>query len=196
MLERNESVWIAQRNGRTKDGNDHTDQGIIKMFCMSKPEDKIKALSELHIIPVCISYEWESCDILKAIELYESRCRKYIKKPGEDLNSILTGIIQPKGKVHITLCPELTEADLRQFDSCTNNEYHKRVAEWLDQRINAAYLYSPRPPLRPDLLSGALQQGTIATIPALYGAPQRLRHHRSRHAKRHLPWHLRQPCTQ
>lgn len=154
MLERNESVWIAQRNGRTKDGNDHTDQGIIKMFCMSKPVDKIKALSELHIIPVSISYEWESCDILKAIELYESRCRKYIKKPGEDLNSILTGIIQPKGKVHIALCPELTEADLRQFDSCTNNEYHKRVAELLDQRINAAYLLYPNNYIAHDLRYG------------------------------------------
>ncbi|MBS5896198.1 MAG: 1-acyl-sn-glycerol-3-phosphate acyltransferase, partial [Prevotella buccae] len=70
LLEKRQSVWIAQRNGRTKDGNDHTDQGIIKMFCMSKSEDKIKALSELHIIPVSISYERESCDILKAIELY------------------------------------------------------------------------------------------------------------------------------
>ena len=63
-----ESVWIAQRNGRTKDGNDQTDQGIIKMFCMSKADDKISALKELNIVPVSVSYEWESCDILKAIE--------------------------------------------------------------------------------------------------------------------------------
>lgn len=143
LLEKRQSVWIAQRNGRTKDGNDHTDQGIIKMFCMSKSEDKIKALSELHIIPVSISYERESCDILKAIELYESRFSPYIKKPGEDLNSILTGIVQHKGNVNIALCKEVTEEDLMQFDACTSNEYHKRVAHLLDERINAAYQLSP-----------------------------------------------------
>lgn len=139
LCKKNESIWIAQRNGRTKDGNDKTDQGIIKMFCMSRPEDKIRALSELHIIPVSVSYERESCDILKAIELYESRFQKYIKKPGEDMNSILTGIAQQKGCVHFTLCPEITEAELLQFDSCTNNEYHKRVAELIDRRIDSAY---------------------------------------------------------
>ena len=142
LLTKRESVWIAQRNGRTKDGLDKTDQGIIKMFCMSHPDDKISALSDLHIVPVSISYEIESCDILKAIEMYESRCRKYIKKPGEDLNSILTGLLQQKGHVDITLCPELTREELMSFDDCTNNEYHRRVAELLDCRIIAAYQLS------------------------------------------------------
>jgi glycerol-3-phosphate O-acyltransferase len=91
IKEKHQSVWIAQRNGRTKDGMDATDQGIVKMFCMSEPKDKIKALGDLHIVPVSISYEWESCDILKALELYQSRSQPYVKKPGEDLNSILTG---------------------------------------------------------------------------------------------------------
>ena len=100
IQEKGQSIWIAQRNGRTKDGNDTTDQGIIKMFCMSCPDDKIKAIDQLHIVPVAISYEWESCDILKTLELYESQFAKYTKKPGEDLNSILTGISQPKGRVH------------------------------------------------------------------------------------------------
>ena len=96
IQEKGQSIWIAQRNGRTKDGNDTTDQGIIKMFCMSCPDDKIKAIDQLHIVPVAVSYEWESCDILKTLELYESQFAKYTKKPGEDLNSILTGISQPK----------------------------------------------------------------------------------------------------
>jgi Acyltransferase. len=143
LLTKHESVWIAQRNGRTKDGLDKTDQGIIKMFCMSQPDDKISALADLHIVPVSVSYEIESCDILKAIEMYESRCCKYIKKPGEDLNSILTGLVQQKGHVDITLCEELTREELMQFDNCTNNEYHRRVAELLDRRINAAYQLSP-----------------------------------------------------
>ncbi len=143
IVNERESVWIAQRNGRTKDGNDQTDQGIVKMFCMSRQEDKIAALAELNIVPVSVSYEWESCDILKAIELYESRNVKYIKKPGEDLNSILTGILQYKGRVHFQICPPITEAELHQFDDCTNNEYHKQVARLIDERILSAYQLWP-----------------------------------------------------
>ncbi|MDR3118567.1 MAG: 1-acyl-sn-glycerol-3-phosphate acyltransferase [Mediterranea sp.] len=154
LTEKDQSVWIAQRNGRTKDGNDSTDQGIIKMFCMSKPQDKIKALSELNIIPVSVSYEWESCDILKTLELYGSRHTKYIKKPGEDLNSILTGIIQPKGKVHIEFCRQLTEDDLIAFDGNTNNEYHKNVAALLDKRIHSGYHLTPNNYIAHDLRYG------------------------------------------
>ena len=85
ITQKHESVWIAQRNGRTKDGYDKTDQGIIKMFGLSESNDKIKALADLHIVPVSISYEWESCDVLKTLELYESQFMRYTKKPGEDL---------------------------------------------------------------------------------------------------------------
>lgn len=154
IKEKKQSVWIAQRNGRTKNGIDATDQGIIKMFCMSEPTDKIKALSELNIIPVSVSYEWESCDILKALELYESRYSKYIKKPGEDLNSILTGIAQPKGRVNFTFCDQITEADLHQFDNCTNNEYHRAVAQLIDKRIIEAYQLTPNNYIAHDLRFG------------------------------------------
>jgi 1-acyl-sn-glycerol-3-phosphate acyltransferase len=154
ITEEKESVWIAQRNGRTKDGNDKTDQGIIKMFCMSKPKNKIAALHELRIIPVSVSYEWESCDILKAIEVYESSKVKYKKKPGEDLNSILTGILQPKGHVHFQLCPMIIKEELLQFDGCTNNEYHKDVAKLIDERILKGYKLWPNNYIAYDLLYG------------------------------------------
>lgn len=154
ITEEHESVWIAQRNGRTKDGNDKTNQGIIKMFCMSKPDNKIAALDELQIVPVSVSYEWESCDILKAIELYESSKVKYIKKPGEDLNSILTGILQPKGRVHFQLCPIIKKEELQQFDNCTNNEYHKNVAKLIDARILKAYKLWPNNFIAYDMLYG------------------------------------------
>jgi tetratricopeptide (TPR) repeat protein len=154
LTQKGQSLWIAQRNGRTKDGCDQTDQGIVKMFCMSEPADKIKALSELNIIPVCVSYEWESCDILKALELYQSHQQPYVKKPGEDLNSILTGIMQRKGRVHFTFCQPLTEADLRQFDGCTTNEYHRQVAHLLDQRIIGAYRLWPNNYIAHDLRYG------------------------------------------
>ena len=154
LTEKGQGMWIAQRNGRTKDGRDQTDQGIIKMFCMSEPSDKIKALSELNIIPVSVSYEWESCDVLKALELYESRFSKYVKKPGEDVNSILTGIVKPKGRVNFTFCDQITEEDLHQFDGCTNNEYHREVAQLLDKRINAAYQLTPNNFIAHDLRYG------------------------------------------
>ncbi len=154
ITEKKQSVWIAQRNGRTKDGNDATDQGIIKMFCMSCPEDKIKAIDQLHIVPVSISYEWESCDILKSLELYESQFAKYTKKPGEDLNSILTGIVQPKGRVHIELCDPISQAELAKFENLTNNEYHRAVAQLLDNRINTAYRLYPNNYIAYDLRYG------------------------------------------
>lgn len=163
ITEKNESIWIAQRNGRTKNGKDQTDQGIIKMFCMSEPKDKIKALVDLNIVPVSVSYEWESCDVLKALELYESQYTKYTKKPGEDLNSILTGILQPKGRVHIELCEPLSFAELSAFENQTNNEYHKSVAKLLDNRINTAYRLYPNNYIAHDLLYGNMKYRSMYT---------------------------------
>jgi hypothetical protein len=124
------------------------------MFCMSEPHNKIKALADLHIAPVAISYEWEPCDILKALELYESQYTRYTKKPGEDLNSILTGIMQQKGRVHIELCQPISVAELSAFENQTNNEYHKSVAKLIDRRINTNYRLYPNNYIAHDLLYG------------------------------------------
>ncbi len=154
IAEKGQSVWIAQRNGRTKDGNDTTDQGIVKMFCLSCPGDRIAAVDGLHIVPVSVSYEWEPCDILKTLELYASQHAKYTKKPGEDLNSILTGITQPKGRVHIELCEPLTRADLDPLAPLADNEYHKAVARIIDRRIRTAYRLYPNNYIAYDLRYG------------------------------------------
>ena len=143
ITECKESVWIAQRNGRTKDGNDSTDQGIIKMFGISGKGDKVSALADLNIVPVSISYEWEPCDILKALELYQSRRGKYIKKPGEDLNSVLTGISQQKGRVHISVGTPVLREDLEPYDSLTNIEYNKSVSTLIDKSILSRYRLYP-----------------------------------------------------
>ena len=163
ITQKHESVWIAQRNGRTKDGFDKTDQGIIKMFGLSESNDKIKALADLHIVPVSISYEWESCDVLKTLELYESQFMRYTKKPGEDLNSILTGIMQPKGRVHLQLCEPITVDELMAFDEQTSIEYHKSVAGLLDKRINAAYRLYPNNYIAHDLLYGNMRYKDMYT---------------------------------
>ena len=163
IKEKGQSVWIAQRNGRTKDGRDATDQGIIKMFCMSEQRDKIKALAELNIVPIAVSYEWEPCDILKVLELYQSQYTRYVKKPGEDLNSILTGILQPKGRVHFELTEPLTAEELSAFESMTNNEYHKEVARLIDKRINKAYRLWPNNYIAHDLLYGNTRYRSMYT---------------------------------
>jgi hypothetical protein len=164
ITEKHQSVWIAQRNGRTKDGIDQTDQGIIKMFGMSRPKEPVEALAELNIVPVSISYEWESCDLLKARELYLSRDTKYIKQPGEDLNSIITGIMQPKGSVHITFCPVITAAELSQLfkEELSSNtgagcgsDFNRAVARLIDQRIIGAYQLTPNNYIAYDLLEGS-----------------------------------------
>jgi len=154
ITQKRQSVWIAQRNGRTKNGIDATDQGVIKMLGMSRTGDKVDALAELHIVPVAVSYEWESCDILKTLELYESRFAPYIKKPGEDLNSILTGILQPKGRVYFEICRPISPDELRQYEDLTSNEFHKAVSRLIDRRINAAYKLFPNNYVAHDLRYG------------------------------------------
>ena len=156
-----ESVWIAQRNGRTKDGIDKTEPGLINMFGLSDRRDKISSLSALHIVPVSISYEWESCDILKAIELYESRHERYVKKPGEDLNSIITGLIQPKGHVNITICDEITEEELGQFDALTRNEFSIEVAALIDRRINSSFKLNANNYIAHDMRYGQSKYQTL-----------------------------------
>ena len=156
ITEKGESVWIAQRNGRTKDGIDRTDQGLIKMFGLSGGKDRVQALAELNIVPVSVSYEWESCDILKALELYASRDGKpYVKKPGEDLNSILTGITQPKGRVHIELCEPISAQDLSSIPSdYADAQFRHSVADLMDKRICSAYRLYPNAYIAHDLRSG------------------------------------------
>ena len=165
ITEEHESVWIAQRNGRTKDGIDATDPAIIKMFGMSRRDDRVASLAELNIVPVAVSYEWESCDKLKALELYLTKKNgHYEKKPGEDLNSILTGIMQFKGHVHFHVCPRVTEADLMALNDCPSAEFYRRVAELMDSRINPNFYLNPNNYIAHDLRSGTTTYAEHYTV--------------------------------
>jgi hypothetical protein len=125
------------------------------MFGMSGPKDRVDALDELNIVPVSVSYEWESCDILKALELYESRNGEpYIKKPGEDLNSILTGIMQDKGRVHFQICDPLRREELVALSDVPNVQFHREVAQILDRRICSNYHLFPNAYIAHDLRYG------------------------------------------
>jgi len=143
LLNKKVSIWIAQRNGRTKDGNDTTDQGILKMFCMSSHKNIIENLSELNIVPVSISYQWEPCDILKVREIcLKQKENKYIKADNEDLNSILTGIKQFKGNVHVEVSQPITHNELMQFNKLEKNELYSSIAKLIDTRIHCSYKLS------------------------------------------------------
>ena len=144
ITEKHQSVWIAQHNGRTKDGTDRTDQGIIKMFGMSQTTDRVASLAELNIVPVAISYEWESCDVLKAIELYRHLQGPYTKQPGEDLNSILTGILQQKGRVHLEFCEPVTATDLHALPGGTAKMYTQEEKEAFVHRLHELDSYKDK----------------------------------------------------
>lgn len=140
ILDKNVSVWIAQRNGRTKDGNDQTQTGLLKMLQMSGGKDFTKSFSELNIVPLTISFEYEPCDALKVQELYLSTLHsKYVKAPGEDLNSIITGIQQPKGKIHVTFGKPI-QNELHEIEKVSNdNEKIKVLASYIDKQIHQNY---------------------------------------------------------
>lgn len=135
VVPRGESLWIAQRNGRTKDGRDKTDPGLLKMLLLAG--DRLDTLRSLHITPVAVSYQWEPCDELKAVELYRSMGgRPYVKAPGEDLHSIVTGITSRKGNVHVCICPEVDSA---RFSGQLHRADILSVVDEMDQKIYDGY---------------------------------------------------------
>lgn len=108
-IENNHNVWIAQREGRAKDGIDKTDPALLKMLAMGRRDLSLgKSLAQLHIVPVSISYEYDACDVLKAQELYQIETTgSFTKTDKTDIQSIVTGMIGFKGKVHIAFGKEL-----------------------------------------------------------------------------------------
>ncbi len=106
-----QSIWIAQAEGRAKDGDDRTESAILKMFHMSRKEEPFaEVIRSLNLTPVSISYEYDPCDHAKARELYiRATTGSYAKAPGEDDVSIALGITGYKGRVHVNFAPPITE---------------------------------------------------------------------------------------
>ncbi len=148
------SVWIAQRQGRTKNGLDTTEQGLLKMFDMSGTKDFVQNFLELNIVPLSISYEYEPCDILKAREVMISRRQKYVKTENEDLQSIMVGIRQPKGNVHLNFGDPLTEEEIRAAAGCDKNDRYQAIRQAVDRRIIQGYRLWKTNYLAYDLMNG------------------------------------------
>jgi hypothetical protein len=139
--EKNQSIWIAQREGRAKDSNDRTQESLLKMFNMSGKESFTENLSHLNLCPLSISYEFDPCDYLKAKEMQQRRDNPDFKKhPQDDLINMQTGIMGYKGKVVYTITGDINNA-LRKIATQTNNrnEQITLTAELIDKRIHSAY---------------------------------------------------------
>ena len=139
ITEQRSSIWLAQRQGRTKNGYDITEQGLLKMLDMSGGADFKTNFEELNIIPMSISYEYEPCDILKARELVISRKHKYVKKEGEDFNSIVTGIMQQKGDIHLNIGKPLSSEEIEAAALCDKNDRYQQIRHAVDLRVIEGY---------------------------------------------------------
>lgn len=139
ITEQRSSIWLAQRQGRTKDGYDITEQGLLKMLDMSGTSDFQKNFEELNIVPMSISYEIEPCDIMKAREILISRTQKYVKAEGEDLNSIMSGIMNQKGNIHLNIGKPLTSEEIADAALCDKNDRYQKIRHAVDLRVIEGY---------------------------------------------------------
>lgn len=155
ILEKNTSIWIAQREGRSKDGDDRTATGLLKMFALSSklaPED---ALFDLNLRPMCVSYEFDPCDLLKTNELLHVKLfGKYEKKPGEDFLSMVTGLTGHKGKVNITVGNPMDIAFIKMREVSNKNEKFRILGEAIDEEMHRIYHLWPNNYIAFDLLNG------------------------------------------
>lgn len=145
IADKKQSIWIAQREGRSKDSNDRTQESLLKMFNMAGEGSFTENLSVLNICPVTISYQYDPCDFLKAKEYQQRRDNPDFKKqPQDDLINMKTGVMGYKGAVVYALTgdinKELKEMAL-QFPH--RNDQIARTAELIDQRIHANYTIFP-----------------------------------------------------
>jgi hypothetical protein len=155
LLRENRSVWIAQREGRTKDGNDATHPGVLKMLAMASDEPKLMDyFKKIKIVPVSISYEYDPTDALKMPQLIaESKNEIYIKDKNEDFITLLSGIIGQKKHIHIHVGDVLDkELDKIAVEFDNNNKQIQAVAQAIDDSILQSYKLWPTNYIAYDLL--------------------------------------------
>lgn len=157
LLSENRSVWTAQREGRTKDGNDATHRGVLKMLTLSEDRDNpFGYFEKIKVVPISISYEYDPTDVLKMGEwLAKSRDEKYVKGENEDFLNLLRGIIGTKKRIHLQIngvidkeIKEISAMDLNQPDKLS------KLAETIDQKIWSGYKLWPSNYIAHDLLYG------------------------------------------
>ncbi len=140
IKEKNESVWIAQKAGRSKDGNDRTNPSILKMFSLAGGEDIIKGLRSLNICPVSIAYEYNPCDYMSLPELMaQEKGERYEKQAMEDMIQMAEGITGYKGKVQVSFGQPLKIDEEWRSLTKTPNELFSGLAKKIDELIHNSY---------------------------------------------------------
>jgi 1-acyl-sn-glycerol-3-phosphate acyltransferase len=155
LLRENRSVWIAQREGRTKDGNDATHSGVLKMLAMGSDENILMDyFKKIKIVPVSISYEYDPTDALKMPQLIaQANDQVYIKEKNEDFVTLLSGIIGQKKRIHIHVGDVLNkELDAIALEFDNNNKQIQAVAQAIDDSILQSYMLWPTNYIAYDLL--------------------------------------------
>jgi len=156
LLRENRSVWIAQREGRTKDGNDETNPGVLKMIGMaSDEEDLMNYFKKLKIVPVSISYEYDPTDVLKMPQLMaEANNEVYVKDKNEDFMNIISGIMGTKKRIHISVGDVLdTEIDHIVAENDNVNKQVQALAQTIDDVILKNYQLWPTNFIAYDILN-------------------------------------------
>lgn len=144
ILEKKESVWIAQREGRAKDSSDKTQESLIKMLAIAGQGSFMDRLREINLMPVSISYEYDPNDYLKAREfLLKRRNPDFKKTQRDDLFSMETGLLQNKGRVHFQLTPRINNKLDQIGEFPDNNTAAKYVGCLIDQAIHRSYEIFP-----------------------------------------------------
>ena len=164
ITEGRSSQWIAQREGRAKDGDDRTQQSVLKMLAMSAPEGEtpVGALKALNLVPVAFSYEYDPCDYLKALELLQKARGTYRKEEKiSDLLSMKTGLTGYKGRIHVAIgesIGELLDQHEAELSGRSKNDQFRAVAEMIDEAIFARYRFYPCNYIAYDLLHGTVRR--------------------------------------
>ena len=146
LLHENRSVWIAQREGRTKDGNDETNPGVLKMVGMGSDEKNLMDyFKKIQIVPVSISYEYDPTDALKVPQLMaEANNEVYIKEKNEDFTNILSGALGQKKRIHIHVGKVLdAEIDAIKAENDNSNKQVVALAQVIDDAILSNYKLWP-----------------------------------------------------
>jgi 1-acyl-sn-glycerol-3-phosphate acyltransferase len=160
LLRENRSVWIAQREGRTKDGNDATHPGVLKMLAMASEETNLMDyFKKIKVVPVSISYEYDPTDALKMPQLMaEANNEIYIKEKNEDFMTLLSGIIGQKKHIHIHVGKVLdTELDAIASEHENANKQIQALAQIIDDSILSSYKLWPTNYIAYDILNNTNQ---------------------------------------
>ena len=153
ITQKKNPIWIAQREGRAKDGNDRTQEAVLKMIAMGGEGTAAERLMAMHIVPLSISYEFDPCDFLKAKEFQMKRDNPAYKKTrADDLVNMQTGLFGYKGRVHYACAPCIDDWIATQ-EGLSNAEFFATTARHLDEEIYRNYRLYPNNFVALDLLN-------------------------------------------